>query len=347
MDQGANVSIDLGQSSSLLNQIDQESLLKRNLADESLKQKLDDQKAQQEAAKRALAAMKAAQEAIVEQWRKDLDEAKASNDMTLAQEGKFWVQRMESARKGSLSYIAALNEANKDIARMRTENMHAQDQFDKTAKISPDSMDLSRSDTGAEKDQGRRRPISEDSQSGHLAAEGRCRRHRGAIASNGSVNRAHEQLGEAQALAALHAKAFADAQERIDEALAKAQNLPDGFFKQTTIEGLQDQRAHVAVQAQMQGAQDQQAVASQQLGPATRDALSKMVQTGHMTQSLVQIMGRSIDSLNDDLAKMVTGHGSRKDFGKLHRDWTGVGQDRIAGDGRPAPQGLWLRWGQE
>ena len=201
--------------------------------------------------------------------------------------------------------------------------MTDQKDFDKTATIMPGSMDLSRGDSGS--DGGTGTPgcgLPQDAQCRHRRAPNQTRRpSRKRISSFPMTYQSGHmsQLAAAQALAALHAKAFADAQERIDQALAQRAEHARWVRQGHHHQGLQGggKRPARLLRYRCTAASDQQAVASQQLGPATRDALSKMVQDwSNMTQSLVQIMGRSIDSLNDDLAKMVTGHGSRKDFGK-------------------------------
>jgi hypothetical protein len=266
---------------------------------------------------------------LLEQWRRELEDLKAFHDVTLADEARFWNQRAELNRSGGKATADAFNEANKVIARMREENMRGQAEFDKNSAINPSSMDLGRGDTDAEKNQGR-----ENAEWLRTMNEGISQRRADAIAITEQslqmevLTGRMSKLGEAQALAALHAQVFADAQDRIDEAIAKANNLPDGPYKKTTLEGLNDQRDHVGAQAQMQAAKDQYDVSQQQLGPATRKALDTMVQDwGNMTQGIVQTMTKAVDGLNDQIVNAITG--KKTDFGKVFSE-AGAGLTKTA-----------------
>jgi hypothetical protein len=55
---------------------------------------------------------------------------------------------------------------------------------------------------------------------------------------------------------------YLDAVAAIDQALANAKNLPEGFAKQSTIPGLNNQRSQVNTSFQIQSARDQQGVTS-------------------------------------------------------------------------------------
>jgi hypothetical protein len=276
--------------------------------------------------KRAQAAMKAAQEALVQQWHKDLDEQKAEHDMTLADDARFWLQRVETNVRGAKTLVGALaaaqgmDEANKVIGQMRGENMRSQKEFDKTSTgaYAPDSMDLSKGDTGAEKNQGREtaewlKTLNEGISQRRADANAIAEQSLQMEVLTGRMSK----LGEAQALAALHAQAFADAQDRIDDALANAQKLPGGPDKKRTIEGLQDQSAHVGAQAQMQAVQDQYATSQQQIWPAAKTALDQMVQSfTDLAANLKDVIPKAMNSLNDDLVKGMLGHAKARDFGQ-------------------------------
>jgi hypothetical protein len=318
LNQGANIAVDYGQQASLYKQIDQQDELKRNLADQATKQQLEDQKAQQEAAKRAAEAMKQAQELIVQQWRKNFDEAKADNDMTLAQEAQWWVQRMETAKKGSLSYIAALQEANKDIARMRSENMKGQGAFDQTsAGIYGAPEDLSKGDTGREENRGRQdaeylRSLNQQIAAQRQAASAVAEQSLEMAVAAGQMS----TLDAAQIQATMHTEDFQHAWERLQEALASAAQVP-GEAGRTQVAGLNAQAAQMLGQRQMQIAQDQQRVASQQIGPAIQQALNEMVQNfNDMASTLKNVIPRTIDGLNNDLVKLATGEYKKGDVGK-------------------------------
>ena len=286
---------------------------------------LETQKTALESAKKVAEAQKQAQELLVQQWRKSFDEAKAENDMTLAQDAQFWVQRMESARRGSLSYVAALDEVNKLIAEMRGQNMRQGKEFDKTSAESylPDNMDLSKSDLGAMKDQGK-------GASEYLKSlnEGIALQHanRDAIAEASIqmelATGRMDKLSAAQAQAAIHAQDYREAIAAIDAALANAQNLPDGFDKQSTIAGLNNQRSQAGTAYQIQAAQDQQGIASQQIGSGLTQTLAIMGQQwSDMTKQIATVMTRAADTLNDSIVRAATGQ--KGGFGKA---FLGIGQ---------------------
>lgn len=323
LNQGANISALYGQQGSLYNQVDQQTELKRNVADQAIKQQLDNQKAQQEAAKRAAEAVKQAQELIVQQWRRNLDEQRTTFDNVLVQEGQFWVRRMEESKKGSLSYIAALDEANKAIARMRTENMRGQGEFDKTSAGiylpgGEGNADLSKGDTGAMKEQGRDtadwlKTLNQGIELHHANADAIAQASIQMELMTGRIGK----LDAAQMTATLHEQEYRRAVDAVNQALANAQNLPDGADKRQTIAGLNNQMGQIQTTHVIQSAQDQQSAASQQIIPAMQDAVRVMTQEWtNMAQQIVQIMGRTADSLNDDIAKAVTGQGKKGDFGR-------------------------------
>lgn len=340
-DQAAVIAAAEGERTALLKQGDSQEQGARNATDEAKRAKLQADKDAQEAAKRALAAAKAAQEAIVAQWRKDLDEARISFDNILVQEAQFWVQRMESARKGSLSYIAALDEANKDIAKLHKKSVDDLREFDAlqggSAQDHPGDTDaqakarLQASDHL--RDIGRATEGSPEKEQGRETAEWLRTLNEGISMRRADADAIAEQslrmevltgrmtkLGEAQSLATLHAQAFADAQERIDEALENANSLPEGPDKQRTIEGLKNQRNEVGAQAQMQAAQDQYGVSQNKIGPAVKTALDQMVQSWtDMAKNLKDVIPRTIEGLNDSIAKLATGQGQKGDFGRTFK----------------------------
>ena len=312
-DQGTNFDAINQFKDLVVNQEDTADQQKRNTGDQEQLRKLEEQK-------RAAEAMKQAQEEIVKMWRQQLDAQKPYFDDMLLGEARFWVQRMEEAKKGSLSYLTALDEVNKDLGRMHAENLRAQKEFDKTSdEVYGGSIDLSRSDTSTDKEQGREaaeflktlnQGISQHEANAAAIAEESLQME----VLTGRMS----TLAAAQALAALHAQQYADAQHQVSMALDAANSLPDSLSKSATIAGLNNQSAQMEGQHQLQMARDQQSVASQQLGPATQQALGTMVnEWTNMTRSIVETMTRGIDSLNGEIAKAMTGHGSKAGFGQV------------------------------
>jgi hypothetical protein len=130
------------------------------------------------------------------------------------------------------------------------------------------------------------------------------------------------KLDAAQAEAALHAQEYRDAISAIDQALANAQNLPEGFDKQSTIAGLNNQRSQATASYQIQSGQDAQAVASQQLGSGLGQTIAVMAQQwSDMTKQIEQAMTKGADSLNDAIARVATG--GKGNWGKTFQ---GIGQ---------------------
>lgn len=325
LNQDANLSIDYGQQATLYSQVDQQTELKRNVADQATKQQLEDQKAQQEAAKRAAEAMKQAQELIVKQWQQALDQDKANSDLSTAQEAAYWLYRAETATKGSLSYVMALDEANKDIAKINADTMRQQktgqtksQEFDTTTTASyrPDSMDLSRGDNGQLASQGREAAAYVHSLNEQVAAQ---RQAADAVADQ-SLEMAvaagqMSALDAAQVRATMHTQEFEQAWQRLQVALANAAQVP-GETGRTMVAGLSAQGAQMLGQRQMQVASDQQAISQQQIGPAVKTALDEMVQNfSNMAASLKTIIPQTLAGLNNDLVKLATGQYKKGDVG--------------------------------
>jgi hypothetical protein len=306
---------------------------------------LKPKKDQLEASNAAQEAERKRQEAIVQLWQKALDQDKANNDITVAQEAAYWLYRAETARKGSLSYIDAIDEANKKIAEINANTMEEQKkgllvsrEFD---ALSGGSAADHPDDTAAQARQraeasqyllgsGNQVNTSALQQQGKGAAdylknlnESIALQHANADAiAEASLKMAvmtgqMSKLDAAQAEAALHAQEYKDAIEAIDQAIANAQNLPEGFGKQSTIAGLGNQKSQATASYQIQSAQDQQNVASQQIFPAAKQALDEMVQSfTDLAATLKNVIPQTIAGLNNDLTKLATGQYKSGDVGK-------------------------------
>lgn len=354
-DQAAVIATATGERDMLLKQGDSQAQGARNAQDEAEKAKL-------QGAKDLAAAQKQAQEAIVAQWHKDLDEQKADSDMSIAQEGQFWIQRMESARKGSISYKAALEEANKDIARERSENMRAGKEFDKTTAegLLPSAMDKTQGDAGELGNQGRAavdylRNLNEGISLQHRNADAIAEASLRMAVMTGQISR----YDAAQAAAALHTQQYAEAQAELADAIAHAQQLPESLEKKATLAGLDNQGKAMAGQRDIQVSQDQQSIAGAQIGPAMHQALDLMVSDWKdMASQIAHTMAEGVDSLNNNIVKAMTGHGKASDFGAtLSQAGSGLLKTGLQGiegkllgglgfgkvDGSSATAALWVR----
>jgi hypothetical protein len=138
-------------------------------------------------------------------------------------------------------------------------------------------------------------------------------------------------LGAAQALAAIHAHDHAKEIQRVNEALARQLDLINSDTKLTdedkagltrnAKQAAANQTSSIDGAYATQNQSDQQKIRDQQLGPATRDALARMIQDWtNMSSQIVQVMTKAADSFNDDIVKAVTGKGGKADFGKTLLD---------------------------
>jgi hypothetical protein len=261
------------------------------------------------------------QQQLVQQWRQQLAEEKADNDTTLAQEAQFWVRRMQTARVGSLSYKAALEEANKDIAHMREENMKATTLEPGNVRESylPGALDQSRRENPAFEEQGREAAdyLKNLNQGVTLQRENAAALEEAQIAmglASGQLTR----LDAAQIQARIHAEEYADAQKRLQQAMdaAAADPAMTAIERANALSGLRNQQSQIGGQYAAQQVKDQEAIASQQLGPAIHQALNEMVNSfNDMSASLKAVITRTMDSLNDNIVKAMTGQ--KTDFGKV------------------------------
>jgi hypothetical protein len=317
LNQDANIAILTGFRNTLVDQGDQEQAEKQNTASAAQLKKIED-------AKKAAELQKQAQEAMVAQWRKDLDSLQALYGRDLAMEVQFWDQRAMLTKRGGLATVQAIDEANKAIAEIRTQATRGQKEFDRTAAQSylPGSMDLTRGDT------------SDMQKEGQAAVEylrnlneGIALQHANADAIEEASIRMAEMAGrtsklaEAQALAALHTREYKEATDALATALANAQSLPDGFEKQQRIAGLRNQGTQMAGQRSIQVMQDQQSISGNTIDGAARDSLSKMVQAfDDLAANLKAIIPRTIESMNQDIVNVITGQGRKGDFGRTFLD---------------------------
>jgi hypothetical protein len=293
---------------------------KRNTDDQSQLKMLEAQKKAAEQAKQA-------QEAIVAQWRKNLDEQKIAFDDVNRQEAQFWVQRMEEAKKGSLSYVDALDEANKSIARLHEENVRGGKEFDKLSAASymPDAMDQSRGDNPEMASQGRDTTAWLRSMNQGIALR---RESANAIAEasqqidlmTGRISR----MDAAQETANRHAKDFADALDRINSAIANAQDLPPGLYKQQTLNNLGNQKDQLTSDYQIQAAKDAQGISENTVSGAMGNSISQMTQSmNDLASALKTVIPQFVQSMNANLVHLMTGTYKSGDLGKT---FMGAGQ---------------------
>lgn len=305
------------------------------------KDALDAAKANAEAAKQAAAE-------LVQQWHKDLDAEKSAVDVTLAMEAQFWDQRAMLTKKGGLATAAAFDEANKVIARMRAESARAGDEFD--ALSGGSALDHPK-DTEAQAKQraqasayllgsGNQMDNSTQARQGRDDVERLRSLNQGielqdanAIAIANASLQMEIMTGRISALDAarvqqiMHEQEYQKALDGVNRAMAAAESLTPGAYRDKTISDLNNQRGQIETTHTIQSAQDQQNISGNTIEGAAKDSLNKMVQSfNDLAANLKNVIPKMVDGLNDDLAKLATGHGNKADFGKT---LSGTGQSLI------------------
>jgi hypothetical protein len=337
-------------------------LQQQKASDEKIKQ-------QQEDAKKAAAAMKEAQNQIAEAWRLALDSDKANGEVSTAQEAAYWDYRAQTAKKGSLSYIKALDEANKAIARINAQTMELRKAGLKTSgefeALSGGSALDHQDDTeamGRARSQasqylqhaGNQIDLPELKDQGKAATEYLKNLNDGIMLQRQNANAIAEaalqmalmtgqvgKLDAAQAQAALHAKEFNEQMQDIADAIEKTQQLPDGFEKQQRLAGLKAQENQTVGQRQIQVMSDNQGISDNTISGAVKASLNQMVTSfTDMAENLRHVIPETLNSLNDDISKLATGQGQKGDFG---RTFLNAGQGLVK-TGLQGAEGMALKW---
>ena len=279
----------------------------------------------------------------VQQWKQQLDEEKSVQAMTLQQEAEFWIQRAELVQKympgaaGRLSSAGAVDEANRAIAQLTQQHMKAEQELDAlsggpvAASDTPASAEErdkasaylrnigNEVDDSQLKDQGRGWAEALKAMNEYASAQGEAQRQIAETALAMAVSTGQiSKLDAAQTEAQLHTQEFAEAWENLQTALANAEALPEGAERQKQLYTLQAQGAQMQGQRTVQVMQDQQAIDSQTVGGATKEALGEMVSAWQdMAQAIAGTLTKTVGGFNDDIANLLTQkHIYRGDIGR-------------------------------
>jgi hypothetical protein len=246
----------------------------------------------------------------VEAMRNELTAIKAQRALTLVEESDFWAARVVVEKKGSETYLKVIEEYNKDLAQIRSENAKGEAEFDKLSH-GLEVQDLSKGDETRLKNQTKSaidwvKAVNE----GNLAER----------ANSDAVAEASIKLGEATGtiskhdaavqLAQLHTKAYNDELARMQAQLASIASDPTltQIEKNARSTQIQNQIGALNTNGTIQSASDQNAVNSATTSGATRQAIDQMVNDwSDMTKNMSSVLVSSINSLNDSMARAMTG----------------------------------------
>lgn len=289
-----------------------------------------------EAREKADAAAAKAQEELLTQFQEGIAKQKAQFGVSVADELAYWSARIKAFGQGSTEYKTVLMDTYRLQADLYKELTEGKKKFLESSKGDVTGNDLLAA--GAEafnKDHlaDLERAAKLNEKYSEEVAKGTAEQQKAATAfAESSVEMSVAQgtmsrLDAAVALAAIHQHDHAEAIERVNKALATQIGLINSDPKlsdedkvgavRNATEAAKNQTGQIDAQSAIQKQQDQQAIASQQLAPAIKQTLGTIAnEWSNMTQSIVQIMTKSIDSLNDDIVKAMTGKGKAADFGK-------------------------------
>lgn len=285
---------------------------------------------------RALEQSNKAQADLYTQMQETIAKQKAQYGVSVADELAYWSARVNAFSKGSEEYkkvlmdqyrlqselAQQLNEGKKKYLESQKGTVEGNDLVDKGAQAFS-QLDLEQQERASRSLKEYNAEVAKGAAEAQKEASAFAESSLQIALQQGAIS----ELAAAQALAAIHADDHAKALLRINEALADQIKLINADPKLTdqdkglAIRNAQQSAANETLTANGSFAvtqqSDAQRVRGQQLGPAMQDTLRKIGQDwSNMTQSILQITTKTIDSFNDDITKAITGHGSKADFGK-------------------------------
>lgn len=328
LNQDANVAGLTGFRNVLVDQQDQQTAEANDKATAAQLTKLED-------AKKYAEMQKQAQAELLKVYEDQEKQQNAFNKLTINEEIQFWTDRISAFTKGGQSYLEVQNKIYDLIAKrpdLFTENKKNTAEVGKSAVEGNNTLDrgaeafsklnleqVERATKAYEK-------YNEEAAKGEEITQKAASAFAEASIKIGLEQGTIDQLGAAQAMAAIHAQDHADALARINQELATQIDLINSDPKLSDTDragaianaqkGADNKAAGVNGVYAVQQLSDAQKVRDQQLSPAMQDSLRVMMQDwSNMTGQIVQLMTRAIDSFNDDITKAIVGKGSAKDFG--------------------------------
>lgn len=260
-----------------------------------------------------------AAEAQVKAWQQQLDVAKSGGDETVYAEGEYWALLAGTVKKGSYAYNEAMEKANEASARLHKEYNDTITKWnetqDKTSLGIDDDHDESlRHDfepAGRESIANTAKWI--DSQNAGIAI-GQKNADSLATANIQYDEATHKitELTAAQLTAVQHANEYAEAMDRLSQALAYYQSQVTStsaaeMERRKNVSDTQNAIATLTGSRAVQTVQDQQSIYSANQNDTVSGALDKMVDSwGTMTQQIASTLTSTINSFNGGIADALT-----------------------------------------
>jgi hypothetical protein len=315
--------------------------------------------ADQKAAQMAADAKKA-QEQLLKVYEEQERQQNAFNKLTINEEIQFWNDRIGAFTKGSDQYLQVQSKIYEEIAQrpdLTKENKKNQATAGKSQVEGNDLLANAQKALSAIGSEQMERAAKSSQKYYEIVAQGNTIKLKEAQAfQEASVAIGLEQgtiskLAAAQELASIHARDHAGAIAEINRALAeqislinsqKSSNLITSDDAANATRNAREEAANRVTAADgayaVTQARDADNVQGNTISGAQKEALSKMVQSfNDLAANLKNIIPHLVDGLNDDLAKLITGHGSKADFGRTltetGQSLTKVALQRIEGMG--------------
>jgi hypothetical protein len=290
---------------------------------------------------KALQQAQAAQVELLKTMQEGIEKQKAQFGVSIADELAYWTARIGAFSTGSDQYHTIAMDRFRLQAELYTQMNEGKKKYLESSKSDVTGNDLL--NAGAEAlhreflEQVERAAKSTAAYNEEVA-KGNAEQQKAATAfaetsiqiglAQGSISK----LDASQALAAVHARDHAESLQRINEALQKQISLIDRIPDEQMSPALkEDARRNARQSAANQTsavngayartqAEDNAGISGNTISGAVRSSLSEMV-TGFldMANSLKTILPRTIESLNSDIGRLVTGQGQKGDFGRTLR----------------------------
>jgi hypothetical protein len=281
-----------------------------------------------------------AQAQLLKADEEDEKRRNAFNKLTINEEIQFWTDRIGAFTKGGEQYIAVqdkiydliakrpnlFGENKKNQAEVGKSQVEGNDLLSKGAEefTKINAEQLERATRAAEKYNS---IMTETAaiQSKNAAAL------QESIIADGRADGTLSDLAAAQQLAAVHATEHAQALAIVNSELAKqidiinsdpklsAEDKTNAIRNATGEAGKQTDALNGAFAVTQR--RDQGAIDDNTISGAAMKSLNEMVKSFQdMANNLKDVIPRTMNSLNDDIVKAMTGHGKRQDFGKTFQD---------------------------
>jgi hypothetical protein len=298
--------------------------------------------ADQKAAQMAADAKKA-QEQLLKVYEEQERQQNAFNKLTINEEIQFWNDRIGAFTKGSDQYLQVQSKIYEEIAQrpdLTKENKRNQAAAGKSTVEGNDLLANAQKALSAIGSEQMERAAKSAQKYYEIVAQGNTIKLKEAQAfQEASIAIGLEQgtlskLAAAQGLAAIHANDHAEALAAINKELAdqislinsqKNNNLITSDDAANATRNAREVAANRVTSANgayaVTQARDKAGVYDNTIPGAVKNSLQEMVTNfNDMAATLKTVIPQTINSLNDDIVKAMTGHGKAADFGKTFSD---------------------------